>query len=90
MSETKDKHVVDVIETNIMFAVDVVVNIKVKKTTSYGNPEPKYECAEIANVCIPDDELDWSTKDHIIRNIQSEALEQVKKHEEDIMREKEE
>ena len=84
----EDKHV-DVIETNIMFAADVVVNIKVKKTTSYGNPEPKYKCAEIANVRIPEDELDWSTKDHIIKSIQREALERVKKHEEEIMQEKE-
>ena len=87
MSENKDKQHVDVIETSTMFAVDVVVNIKVRKTTSYGNPEPKYKCAEIAGVRIPEDGLDWSTKDHIIKNIQREALERVKKHEEEIKKE---
>ena len=86
MSETEDKHTV-VIETNMMFAVDIVVNVKVRKTTSYGNPEPKYECAEIGGVIIPIDAFDWSTKDIIMKNIQKEALERVKKHEEDIMKE---
>ena len=57
--EIKDKHTV-VIETNTMFAVDVVINVKVRKTTSYGNPQPEYKCAEIGGVSIPIDVFDWS------------------------------
>lgn len=86
MSE-EDNHTV-VIETNTMFAVDVVVNVKVRKTTSYGNQQPEYKCAEIAGIAIPADGMDWSTKDKIIKNIQNEALIAVKKYEEEIMKEK--
>ena len=89
MNETEkveDKHAV-IIETNTMFAVDVVVNVKVRKTTSYGNPKPGYKCAEVARVSIPEDGMDWSTKDTIIKNVQREALERVKKHEEEIRKE---
>ena len=82
----EDKRTV-VIETNTMFAVDVVVHVKVRKTTSYGNPKPEYRCAEIDGVSIPIDVFDWSTKDIIMKNIQREALERVKKHEEEIKKE---
>jgi len=80
----EDKHTV-VIKTNTMFAVDIVVNVKVNKSTSYGNPEPEYELAEVAGVGIF--ELDWSTKDSIISNIQKEAFDKVKKCEEEIRKE---
>ena len=85
-TEKEGNHTV-IIETNTMFTVDVVVNVKVKKTTSYGNPQPEYKCAEIGGVSIPIDVFDWSTKDIIMKNIQKEALERVKKHEEEIMKE---
>jgi hypothetical protein len=84
--QEEDNHTV-VIETNTMFAVDVIINVKVRKTTSYGNTQPEYKCAEIARVSIPKDGMDWSTKDTIIKHIQREALERVKKHEEEIMKE---
>ena len=84
--QEEDNHTA-VIETNTMFAVDVVVNIKVRKTTSYGNPKTEYKCVEVAGVSIPADGFDWNIKDNIIRNIQKEAYDMVKKHEEDIMKE---
>lgn len=76
------KKEVDIIETNIMFAVDIKVNVKVRKTTLYGNSEPKYILAEVAGVGVF--ELDLSTKDDIIRNIQREAFAAVKEHEDSI------
>jgi len=81
-TKTEDRHV-DVIETNVMFAVDVVVNVKVKKTTSYGNPNPEYKLAEVVGVAIPSDVFDESTKMDIIRNIREDAFAAVKKYEED-------
>lgn len=76
---TEDKNV-DVIETFVMFAVDITVNVKVRKTTTYGSSEPEYKLAEVGGVVIPDG-LDWSTKDNIIKNIEEEAFGAVKKHE---------
>ena len=76
---TEDKNV-DVIKTHIMFAVDIKVNVKVKKTTSYGSSEPEYILAEVGGVVIPDG-LDWSTKDNIIRNIEEKAFDAVEKYE---------
>ena len=84
MSE-EDEQVI-ITKTDIMFAVDIVVNVKVRKTTSYGNQQPEYSLAEVAGAGVF--ELDWSTKDNIIQNIQKEAFNKVKKHEEDIMKEK--
>ena len=75
---TEDKNV-DVIKTYIMFATEVKVNVKMKKTTSYGNPEPEYSLAEVGGVSIPD-ELAWSTKDNIIKNIEEEAFDAVKEY----------
>jgi len=83
----EDKRV-SVIETYTMFGVDVVVHVKVKKTTC--SDSTRYKCAEIVGLDIPADGLDWSTKDSIIKRIQQEALDKVKKHEEEIMQEKEE
>ena len=77
--KSEDKNVL-VIETCDMFAVDIKVNIKVKKTTSNGNSEPVYNLAEVGGVVISD-ELDWSTKDKIIKNIKEEAFGAVKKYE---------
>ena len=77
--ETEDKNV-DIIKTYIMFATDITVNVKVRKTTSYGNPKPEYELAEVGGVAIPDD-MDWTTKDSIIKNIQKEAFDAVEKYE---------
>ena len=84
MSE-EDNHTV-VIETYMMFGVDVIMHVKVKKTTC--GDSTRYKCAEIAGLDIPADGFDWSTKDNIIQNIQKEALDKVKKHEEEIMKEK--
>ena len=86
MSEKEDKHV-DIIKTYVMFGVDITVNIKVRKTTSYGSSKPEYTCAEIAGVDIPEDGFDWSNKDTIIRKIQEEAYDKVKKYEEEIKKE---
>ena len=80
--KAEDKNV-DVIATYIMFAVDVKVNVKVKKTTSYGNSEPEYTLAEVGGVVIPDD-IDWSTKDSIIKNIEEGAFGAVKEYEKEI------
>ena len=82
----EDKHVV-IIKTNTMFAVDIVVNVKVRKTTSYYNPKPEYKCAEVAGVGVPEDGFDWDIKDTIIRKIQKQAYDKVKKHEEEIKKE---
>ena len=76
------KEEVDVIETNIMFAVDIKVNVKVRKTTTYGNPQPEYKLAEVVGVGIF--ELDWNTKDDIIQSIQREAFVAVKEYEDSI------
>ena len=86
MSEIDDKNV-DIIKTYVMFGVDITVNIKVRKTTSYGSSKSEYKCAEIARVSIPEDGIDWSTKDNIIRSIEKEAFDQVKEYEEDIKKE---
>ena len=80
---TKDKNV-DVIQTYIMFATDITVNVKVRKTTSYGSSEPEHELAEVVGVSILEGELDWSTKDSIIKNIQKEAFSAVEKYESEI------
>lgn len=77
------KEEVDVIETSIMFAVDIKVNVKVRKTTSYGNPKPEYKLAEVANVAIQSDVFD-ETKMDIMRKIQDEALGAVKEYEESL------
>ena len=78
------KEEVDVIETNIMFAVDIKVNVKVRKTTSYGNPQPEYRLAEVANVVFKSDVFDEDTKIDIVRNIQEEAFAAVHKYEKEV------
>ena len=78
------KEEVDIIETNIMFGVDIKINVKVRKTTSYGNPQPEYKLAEAANVAVQWDVFDESTKMSIVRNIQEEAFAAVKKYEDSI------
>ena len=75
---------VDVIETNIMFAVDIKVNVKVRKVTSYGNLRPEYKLAEVANVAIHSDVFDESTKMNIVRNIREEAFDAVHEYEKEI------
>lgn len=75
------EEIVDVIKTNIMFGVNIKVNVKVKKTTSYGNPQPEYKLAEVANVAIQSDVFDEDTKMNIVRNIQEEAFVAVKDYE---------
>ena len=85
MGKNKMKEeVVDVIETNIMFAVDINVNVKVRKVTSFGNPQPEYELAEVANVAIQSDIFDEDTKMDIVRNIREEAFAAVHKYEKEI------
>ena len=83
------KEEVDVIETNIMFGVDVNVNVKVRKTTSYGNPHPEYKLAEVVGVVFQSDVLDEDTKMSIVRNIQEEAFAAVKKYEKEIAKDAE-
>ena len=82
------KEEVDIIETNIMFGVDIKVNVKVRKTTSYGNLQPEYKLAEVAGVAIQSDMLDENTKidirKNIIKNIREEAFVVVKEYEEDL------
>jgi len=74
---------VDVIETHILFGVDVKINVKVRKTTSYGNPESEYQLAEIAGVTIPSNVVfDEGIKMDVIRNIREIAFIAVKKSEE--------
>ena len=81
------KEDVDVIETNIMFAVDIKVNVKVRKTTSYGNPQPEYKLAEVANVGIQSGVFDESENMDVIRNIREEAFAAVKEYEDSIKEE---
>ena len=83
----KEEEDIAVIETNIMFGVDIKVNVKVRKTTSYGNPQPVYELAEVANVAIQLDVFDEGTKMDIVRNIREEAFDAVKKYEEGLKNE---
>ena len=75
---------VDVIETNIMFAVDIKVSVKVRKTTSYGNPRPEYKLAEVANVGIQSGVFDESENMDVIRNIRDKAFVAVEEYEKEI------
>ena len=77
----KEVECVDVIETNIIFAVDISVNVKVRKTTSYGSSQPQYTLAEIAGVAVPVDGLDCSIENDIINNICKEIFSKVKEYE---------
>ena len=78
------KEEVDIIETNIMFAVDIKVNVKVRKTTLYGNSEPKYILAEVANVGIQSGVFDESENMDVIRNIRDKAFVAVEEYEKEI------
>ena len=79
------KEDVVVIETNIMFDVDIKVNVKVKKITSYANSQPQYKLVQMAGVIIQSDESDETPKmKDIIRNIEDEAFLAVRKHEREI------
>jgi len=80
---TEDKNV-DVIETYVMFATEVKVNVKVRKTTSYGSSEPEYELAEVAGIPNPFVVLDENTGMDVLGKIREEALNAVKKYESEI------
>lgn len=71
---------VDVIETCIIFAVNILVNVKVRKTVLYGDSEPEYKLVKIGRVIIPD-ELDWETNDSIVKDISKEVFDKVKEYE---------
>jgi len=70
---------VDIIETNIIFATEVKVIVKIRKSTSYGNPNPGYKLAEVAGVVIRSD--DEETKRDIVRKIEYDALLAVEDYE---------
>ena len=72
---------IDVIETNIIFGVDITVNVKVRKTTSYGDSQPQYTLAEIVGVVVPVDGLDCSIENDIVSNIWKDIFSKVKEYE---------
>jgi len=65
---------VDIIETNIIFATEVKVIVKIRKSTSYGDPNPVYKLAEVAGVVIRSDISDEEIKRDIVRKIEYNAL----------------
>ena len=72
---------VEVIETNIIFGADISVNVKVRKTISYGDSQPQYTLAEIAGVVVPVDGLDCSIENDIVSNICKDIFSKVKEYE---------
>lgn len=71
--KTEDENV-DIIETYVMFATEVKVNVKVRKTTPYGSPESEYKLVEIAGVPNPFDVFDENVGMDILGKIREEAL----------------
>ena len=76
-----EKGDVDVIEKYVLFATEVKVNVKVRKTTSHGN-QSEYVLAEIAGVAIESISFDMTAKIDILKKIKEEAFVAVKKYEE--------
>ena len=74
----------DVIETNIIFATEVKVDAKVRKVTTYGNPEPEYKLVEIAGVSIDSDILDDEDNKKIVKVLREIVLDKVKIYEKDL------
>ena len=64
-----------------MFATEVKVNVKVRKTTSYGSPESEYNLVEIAGVPNPFVVFDENVGRDVLGKIREEALAMVKKYE---------
>lgn len=68
----------DVIETNIIFATEVKVNVKVRKVTRYGSTQPEYDLIEIAGIHMGADVLDLEVNKDIVMVIKGEALKAIK------------
>jgi len=77
---------VDIIETNIIFATEVKVIVKIRKSTSYGNPNPEYKLAEVAGVVIRSDISNEEINKDIVEKIQYDALLAVGDYEQNIKR----